>query len=121
MIAVIRSRDWFKSAQNSFDLSVITAPSAEGWMTPSRSSRWSEYPGLVDGQLERLAQADDPDRWALRELLQDVDVPREEVELLLDALDQMDRFLSLGALGLEVTNPFLLDGHVPTPNPSTLT
>src|SRR5208283_3973257 len=32
-----------RSAQNSFDLSVITAPSAEGWMTPSRSSRWSEY------------------------------------------------------------------------------
>src|SRR5208283_1771026 len=58
-------------------------------------------PGLVDGQLEGLAQADDPDRRTLRELLQDVDVAREEVELLFDALDQVDRLLSLGDLRLE--------------------
>jgi hypothetical protein len=39
---------------------------------------------LVDRQMERLAEADDPFRGPARQLLEDVDVPREELELLRD-------------------------------------
>ncbi len=122
MVAAIRFSDESRAAKYSFARSVTTAPSADGWMTPSRSSRWSEYPDLVDRQVHRLAQPDDPHRGIPGEPLDDVDVPCKEVELARDPVDEVRLVPDPGGFGFGRWGWGLGERHVtPSPAPTPVT